>query len=215
MRKYKVHYDAYIITANADSDPAEVNAELQKIGFSLGRRSVAAAHKEYATWLTNHGLDITRGDLDQQALINDNATTVRKISKLNNAGKHDSHEVDLLLAQLKEAGIYILDIKRLERCLMLTAQKSKQVDKKKTARKRRGAKHREETRAVVNSDAKAYFDKREALIQTAMGTYNYKHGEAESFVDRLIADYADPEVEYDIQALFTIEELPEFIGDAT
>jgi hypothetical protein len=58
-------------------------------GFSLGHVAVSTRPPKLsiAAWLTSHGLDVTRSDLDQQALINDHAChRSPRSSKLSQTG---------------------------------------------------------------------------------------------------------------------------------
>lgn len=210
---YRNYVEAFLFTKDPTADRNVVDAQLKKIGFTLGSRTVDTAHKAYARWLTSHGLDINHAELYQQALINDNATVVRRYIKLCEAGKHNDAEAIMLSDQLKAAGINILDAKRLQRCLTLTAGKAKKGKKQQTNRKRRGAKYRADARAVVvDKNSSEYFERREALIQYAMDRYDYDHEKAAALIDGYITEYADPQIDYDLEAIAQVENLPEFRG---
>ena len=201
---YYAHFKAYEATKDS-TNRESVNAALLQHGFSLGRRSIDTAHKEYAAWLTSHGLDITRSDLDQQALINDHRATVKKIIALNKkGGKKDLKTVSDLLRELSNDGIYILDVTRLERCLMLTEQKAKAYAKAKSAKKRNGAKHREARFAEADKTI-ALQNKYEALVQIVIHDTGFDRDEAEAYLDNLIIDHGGDPDSYDLSILEEVE----------
>lgn len=201
---YYAHFKAYEATKDS-TNRESVNAALLQHGFSLGRRSIDTAHKEYAAWLTSHGLDVTRGDLDQQALINDHRATVKKIIALNKkGGKKDLKTVSDLLRELSNDGIYILDVTRLERCLMLTEQKAKAYAKAKSAKKRNGAKHREARFAEADKTI-ALQNKYEALVQIVIHDTGFGRDEAEAYLDNLIIDHGGDPDSYDLSILEEVE----------
>lgn len=201
---YYAHFKAYEATKDS-TNRESVNAALLQHGFSLGRRSIDTAHKEYAAWLTSHGLDVTRGDLDQQALINDHRATVKKIIALNKkGGKKDLKTVSDLLRELSNDGIYILDVTRLERCLMLTEQKAKAYAKAKSAKKRNGAKHREARFAEADKTI-ALQNKYEALVQIVIHDTGFGRDEAEAYLDNLIIDHGGDPDSYDLSVLEEVE----------
>ena len=202
---YYKHYLAYEATRNESTDRDAVNSKLNKLGFSLGHRTIEAAHAQYSAWLTSHGLDVTRGDLDQQALINDHRATVKKIIALNKkGGKKDLKTVSDLLRELSNDGIYILDVTRLERCLMLTDQKAKAYAKAKSAKKRNGAKHREARFAEADKTI-ALQDKYEALVQIVIHDTGFGRDEAEAYLDNLIIDHGGDPDSYDLSILEEVE----------
>ena len=202
---YFAHFKAYEATKDNSANRESVNTALLQHGFSLGRRSIDTAHKEYAAWLTSHGLDITRSDLDQQALINDHAAIVRQIVKLSHTGsKNNLAKVNMLLHQLDLAGIRILDVRRLERCLMLTDQKAKAYAKAKSAKKRNGAKHREARFAEADKTI-ALQDKYEALVQIVIRDTGFDRDEAEAYLDDLIIDHGGDPDSYDFSILEEVE----------
>lgn len=201
---YYAHFKAYEATKDS-TNRESVNAALLQHGFSLGRRSIDTAHKEYAAWLTSHGLDITRSDLDQQALINDHRAAVKKIIALNKkGGKKDLKTVSDLLRELSNDGIYILDVTRLERCLMLTEQKAKAYAKAKSAKKRNGAKHREARFAEADKTI-ALQNKYEALVQIVIHDTGFGRDEAEAYLDNLIIDHGGDPDSYDLSVLEEVE----------
>ena len=202
---YYKHYLAYEATRNESTDRDAVNSKLNKLGFSLGHRTIEAAHAQYSAWLTSHGLDVTRGDLDQQALINDHAAIVRQIVKLSHTGsKNNLAKVNMLLHQLVLAGIRILDVRRLERCLMLTEQKAKAYAKAKSAKKRNGAKHREARFAEADKTI-ALQNKYEALVQIVIHDTGFGRDEAEAYLDNLIIDHGGDPDSYDLSVLEEVE----------
>ena len=202
---YYKHYLAYEATRNESTDRDAVNSKLNKLGFSLGHRTIEAAHAQYSAWLTSHGLDVTRGDLDQQALINDHRATVKKIIALNKkGGKKDLKTVSDLLRELSNDGIYILDVTRLERCLMLTDQKAKAYAKAKSAKKRNGAKHREARFAEADKTI-ALQNKYEALVQIVIRDTGFDRDEAEAYLDNLIIDHGGDPDSYDLSVLEEVE----------
>jgi hypothetical protein len=201
---YYAHFKAYEATKDS-TNRESVNAALLQHGFSLGRRSIDAAHKEYAAWLTSHGLDVTRGDLDQQALINDHRATVKKIIALNKkGGKKDLKTVSDLLRELSNDGIYILDVTRLERCLMLTDQKAKTYAKAKSAKKRNGAKHRATRYAEADADITLQ-QKFDELLQHVIIDTGFDHDEAEAYLMGMIEDRGGNADGYDLQILEAVE----------
>ena len=201
---YYAHFKAYEATKDS-TNRESVNAALLQHGFSLGRRSIDTAHKEYAAWLTSHGLDITRSDLDQQALINDHAAIVRQIVKLSHTGsKNNLAKVNMLLHQLDLAGIRILDVRRLERCLMLTDQKAKAYAKAKSAKKRNGAKHRATRYAEADADITLQ-QKFDELLQHVIIDTGFDHDEAEAYLMGMIEDRGGNADGYDLQILEAVE----------
>ena len=202
---YYKHYLAYEATRNESTDRDAVNSKLNKLGFSLGHRTIEAAHAQYSAWLTSHGLDVTRGDLDQQALINDHRATVKKIIALNKkGGKKDLKTVSDLLRELSNDGIYILDVTRLERCLMLTDQKAKTYAKAKSAKKRNGAKHRATRYAEADSDITLQ-QKFDELLQHVIIDTGFDHDEAEAYLMGMIEDRGGNADGYDLQILEAVE----------
>ena len=199
------HYLAYEATRNESTDRDAVNSKLNKLGFSLGHRTIESAQAQYSAWLTSHGLDVTRGDLDQQALINDHRAAVKKIIALNKkGGKKDLKTVSDLLRELSNDGIYILDVTRLERCLMLTEQKAKAYAKAKSAKKRNGAKHREARFAEADKTI-ALQNKYEALVQIVIHDTGFGRDEAEAYLDNLIIDHGGDPDSYDLSVLEEVE----------
>ena len=199
------HYLAYEATRNESTDRDAVNSKLNKLGFSLGHRTIEAAHAQYSAWLTSHGLDVTRGDLDQQALINDHRATVKKIIALNKkGGKKDLKTVSDLLRELSNDGIYILDVTRLEHCLMLTDQKAKTYAKAKSAKKRNGAKHRATRYAEADADITLQ-QKFDELLQHIIIDTGFDHDEAEAYLMGMIEDRGGNADGYDLQILEAVE----------
>lgn len=207
MGKFYKHAKAYLLTGNADLTTSEIANKLHEIGFNLGKYSVEEMHAQYGAWLTSHGLDIQRSDLDQQALINDHAAIVRRIIKLDKTGsKKNVSEIDALKHQLSDAGIYILDVKRLERCLSLTKEKAKLAEKQQAKRKRAGAKYRATSRTEEDTTTSIEaIDLHDDIIDEVVLCYACSIAEAEQRLDELIIQLGGDPKHYDVGILRAAE----------
>ncbi len=157
--KYSCYERAFALTKDPMQNADELRKELKSLGFDLGTAKdmtdaqlIAMRHHEYSRWLISHGLDITRSDLPQQALINDNAKAVKAYIAACRAKKRDNKKIGQLQKRLEDAGITILSDRRLERCLQITADKTKAYARIKAKQRHASKRLRQENKYTPHGD---------------------------------------------------------------
>ncbi len=198
--KYWNAYKAYEVTASTVASE-EVRASLCALGYELGEKTIKAQHTELKWWLTSHGLDVTRSDLDQQALINDNSKLVKSYVSARRAKKRDNMKIGKLQNALQAAGITITDDKRLERCLQITADKAKAHKRHQSKIRRAGGKHRDKFRGdyVDAKNAEFFATEYDRMLECLVLNGATSEADADATLHAIYTSYADGK--HDIHAL--------------